>query len=189
MTLIPGLHDLGGGALLGKGGGLAVDGPPLLGLHGPFSSMGLAQDVKHPAQGLLPHGGLDGVAGGGDLHPPANPSLGESMMQRTVSPPMCWATSITCWVSPRVTVMASLISGSLPSGKTTSTTGPKHLRHCAFPFHCDFLPFYGRLPSARKRTVRAGVSSRRGGRSAAFRWAPPTTSVISWVMAACRARL
>ena len=165
-----------------------MDGPPLLGLHGPLLVDGLAQDVKHPAQGLLPHGGLDGVAGSGDLHPPAQPLTGGEHDARTVSPPMCWATSITCWVSPRVTVMASLISGSLPSGKTTSTTGPST---CATaPFRSIAISSLSMGGAVRQEADGAG---RRllpaGGRSAAFRWAPPTTSVISWVMAACRAWL
>ena len=166
-----------------------MDGPPLLGLHGPLLVDGLAQDVKHPAQGLLPHGGLDGVAGGGDLHPPAQPLTGgEHDAADGVSADVLGHFHHLLGV-PQGDGHGLVDFWQLAVGEDHVYHRPKHLRHCAFPFHCDFLPFYGRLPSARKRTVRAGVSSRRGGRSAAFRWAPPTTSVISWVMAACRARL
>ena len=53
-----------------------------------------------------------------------SPSLGEIMMQRTMLPPICWATSITHFCSPFCTVSASLMKGSWPSGNKTSTTGP-----------------------------------------------------------------
>ncbi len=62
--LDPRLQNLHRRALLLKGGGLAVDA-----LEGGIPSNraaavdGLAQHVEHPAQGGLPHGDLDGVAG------------------------------------------------------------------------------------------------------------------------------
>ena len=52
------------------------------------------------------------------------PSLGESIMQRTVSPPICCATSIMRTCPSGATDRASLISGRLPPSKATSTTGP-----------------------------------------------------------------
>ena len=52
------------------------------------------------------------------------PSLGESIMQRTVSPPICCATSIMRTCPSDATDRASLISGRPPPSKATSTTGP-----------------------------------------------------------------
>ena len=44
--------------------------------------------------------------------------------QRPVAPPVCWAISMTWRLPSSRTSRASLISGSTPPGKATSTTGP-----------------------------------------------------------------
>ena len=52
------------------------------------------------------------------------PSLEASIIQRTVSLPICCATSITHFLSPLLTSSASLIAGRFSSSNATSTTGP-----------------------------------------------------------------
>ena len=64
------------GALVGKAGGLAVDGPPLLGVHVPLAVNGVPQHVEHAAQHLLAHRDGDGAAHGGNLHPTADALAG-----------------------------------------------------------------------------------------------------------------
>ena len=51
-------------------------------------------------------------------------SLAPSRMQRTLSPPICRATSMMRSSPRTVTLSASLILGRLPSGKLQSITGP-----------------------------------------------------------------
>lgn len=55
----------------------------------------IAQHVEHTAEHFLTDRNFDRLAGRDDFHTAARPSLGESMMQRTVSPPTCCATSMT----------------------------------------------------------------------------------------------
>ena len=84
---------------------------------------------------------------------------------------------------------ADLTGLTLEAREKLARIRPKNLGHCSLPFHCPFLPFYARLPSARKRTVRTGAFLGWEGCASICCCAPPTISVISWVMAACRARL
>ena len=105
---------------------------------GPFSSIGCPNTLNIRPNVSSPTGVSMVCPVAVTSTPRPRPSLGESMMQRTVSPPTCWATSIT-WSFPLIgTVSASLISGSIPPGNATSTTGPKT---CAtVPFRSMVLP-------------------------------------------------
>ena len=129
------LHDLGGGALLGKGGGRPVDGPGLLGLYRALLVDGLAQDVEHPAQGLLPHRGLDGGAGGDHLVPPAQPLAGGEHDAPDGVP----AHVLGHFHHPRLAVHGDghgLVDlRQLAAGELHVHHRPKHLRHSAFQFH------------------------------------------------------
>ena len=90
----------------------------------PFSSMGWPSTLNIRPSTPSPTGASMVRPWPVTAAPRPSPSLGESMMQRTVSPPTCWATSITCSFPSISTVSASLISGRLPPSKATSTTGP-----------------------------------------------------------------
>ena len=76
------------------------------------------------------------------------PSLAESMIQRTVSFPICCDTSITLFFPLFSTASASLIAGSSPFSKITSTTGP--MTCTIFPLFIVitsfFVPSHRRLP-------------------------------------------
>ena len=63
-------------ALVGKAGGLAVDGPVLLGGYCSLAVDGIPQHIEHPAQHALPHRDGDGPAPGLHLHAPADPLAG-----------------------------------------------------------------------------------------------------------------
>ena len=65
-------QNIGGGHLLGKGGGAAVDLPAgSVGAHRRFAVDGVAQHVEHTAQCGLAYRYGDAVAGGGDGQTPA----------------------------------------------------------------------------------------------------------------------
>ena len=168
---------------------------------GPQSSMASPRTLNIRPRTPSPTGTEMGAPVAVTHMPRPRPSLGESMMQRTVSPPTCWATSITWRLPSSSTSRASLSSGRSPSGKATSTTGPMTctmvpLFSCIvrkIPFRAWIAPQSRRLTGRRKSQRHscfapepAGTSSRPDHSAA---WAPPTTSVISWVMADCRARL
>ena len=151
----------------------------------PFSSMGCPSTLNIRPSVASPTGASMVRPVDSTSSPRPIPSLGESIMQRTVSPPICCATSIMRTCPSGATDRASLISGRPPPSKATSTTGPVTCTTVPLRFIVFFLTFYARLPSARKRTVRVGIE-RRG---CALPCVPPTISVISCVMADCRARL
>ena len=124
----------------------------------------------------------------------AKPSVEDRQIQRTTPFPMCWATSITQVFPPFSTVSASFIIGSFP-GNSTSITGP--MTCTIFPFSISsFLSDGGRqnaadftymifLPEPKPRPVPAQFASNRKPLSyRAEPLAPPTTSVISCVIAA-----
>ena len=85
---------------------------------------GVAQNVEHAAQHALAHGDGDGRAGGGDGHAAAQALTGESMMQRTVSPPTCWATSMTSRRPSSSTSRASFSSGRRRRQRPRPPRGP-----------------------------------------------------------------
>ena len=96
------------------------------------------------------------------------PSLEASIIQRTVSLPICCATSITHFLSPLLTSSASLIAGRFSSSNATSTTGP---------ITCIVCPLLLILSPIRR--IISFVSSSDG----------ILTSVISCVIEACLALL
>ena len=110
-------------------------------------------------------------------------------MQRTVSPPMCCATSIMRGCPSGANGECFIYLRQAAAVKSNVHNRTCYLYHGTFAFHSNFLTFYARLPSARKRTVRVGIGRRGCGVSAALPCVPPTISVISCVMADCRARL
>ena len=89
------------------------------------------------------------------------------------------------------TVRCIMLSPSEGLGRGVEVTATGHTIETPVGEETHSLDYWlsMRLPSAEKRTVRVGFSLGRGGPSSSFRWAPPTISVISWVMAACLARL
>ena len=162
-----------------------MDGPGLLGLHRALAVDGLAQDVEHPAQHALAHRDGDGGAGGGDLHAPAQALAGgeHDAAHRVAAHVLGHLHHLASAVQLHLQGLLDLRQAA--GAKATSTTGP---------MTCTMVPLFSLISNPLSGMVQLPSAGRRsagppGGALYSAAWAPPTTSVISWVMAACRARL
>ena len=81
---------------------------------GPPPSMGWPRTLNIRPRVAVPTGTSMVLSGTSTARPRARPSLGDSMMQRTVLLPTCWATSITRRPPSFSTVSSSRSRGSSP---------------------------------------------------------------------------
>ena len=175
-----GLEDVHHGALVLERGGLAVNRPLLAGLHRPLLVDGVAQDVEHAAQHALAHGDGDGRAGGGDGHAAAQALAGgeHDAAHRVAAHMLGHLHDLPAAVQLHLQSLLQLRQGAAVKG---------HVHHGAHDLYNGslLLTHNGKIPF---RALVCSVYPLSVGRYRAA-WAPPTTSVISWVMAAWRARL
>ncbi len=112
-----------------KAGGALWMGENLVAPTGPASSTGSPTTLRMRPSVSLPTGIMMGLPVSLTSVPRVSPSVESMAMARTVDSPRCWATSRTR-LSARaemlglVSVSAFRILGSIPGGKSTSTTGP-----------------------------------------------------------------
>ena len=124
MTLIPVSKMSTTGRWFSNAGGWRWMDHLSLACTGPFPSMASPRTLNMRPSTPSPTGTEMGAPVAVTAMPRPRPSLGESMMQRTVSPPTCWATSMTSRRPSNSTSRASFSSGRAPPSKATSTTGP-----------------------------------------------------------------
>ena len=157
-----GLQDLHHGALVGKAGRVAVD-APLLPLRQRLDAINnLTSHIKEPPQGTVAHRHLDAAAFSGDLHLAAQPLTGgKHDAAHDVAAHMLGHLhhALLLAVLHRQRI---LDEGQLALGEQDIHHRPLHL--CNNPFHHDVFFLFCAL-------------------------APPATSTICWVMAACRTLL
>ena len=166
-----------------------MDRPGFLGIYISFFINGLAQYVEHTAQRRFSDRRFDGVSGGKHfIAAPDSFTRGEHNTAHGVTADML-CNLHHARLSVRCNGQGFVDLRQTAALKSDIYDRAGHLHYGTFAFHSSFLTFYARLPSARKRTVRVGIGRRGCGVSAPLSCVPPTISVISCVMADCRARL
>ena len=184
-----GLENLGRRVLLCKIRRRTVDGPLFRCVYIALFVDRLTEHVEHASKGRFTDRRLNRVTGGQHLVAAADAlTRGEHDAAHGV------AADVLCdlhhaRLSVRCNGECFIYLRQAAAVKSNVHNRTCYLYHGTFAFHSNFLTFYARLPSARKRTVRVGIGRRGCGVSAALPCVPPTISVISCVMADCRARL
>ena len=178
-----GLEHLGLGLELVEGRGLAVDAPALLDLEG--LALGSRFSTSPVVLNTLPSvtsptGTVMGPPVSCTAAPRTRPSVGCSEMARTMLSPMCWATSMLMFFfSPEssTSVLSRLYcSGMASTGNSTSTTGPVMRAIRPTPPAGGALVLFGNGGS-HELSLPSYLASARA-------LAPPTISLISWVISA-----
>ena len=184
-----GLENLSCRVLLGKRRRSTVNGPLFRCVYITLFVDRLTEHVEHASKGRFTDRRFDRAAGGQHLIAAADAlARGEHDAAHGV------AADVLCdlhhaRLSVRCNGKRFIYLRQAAAVKSNVHNRTCYLYHGTFAFHSNFLTFYARLPSARKRTVRVGIGRRGCGVSAALPCVPPTISVISCVMADCRARL